>query len=141
MLLTVLLNQLIIYLDLMCSLFTDIVAEITAEMDIMSILSRYNKMYFMSYTFLFYFTLTISGQQFFLKLTYKAISQTFYKYKLLKFPLDCDLDKELLSILLNLYQKNTELEYSDHKLTRRGILKNICASTRKTVTFDLLPIE
>ena len=48
---------------------------------------------------------------------YKAISQQAYKYKLLKFPLDCHLKKELLSILLELYQKNTDLEVGDHKLT------------------------
>ena len=57
-----------------------------------------------------------------------------YKYKLLKFPLDCDLEKELLPILLDLYQKNTDLEIKDHKITQKGILKNISLSIKKTVT-------
>ena len=59
----------------------------------------------------------------------------------MKFPLDCDLDKELLLILLDSYQKNTDLEIKDHKITQKGNLKNICLSTKKSVTFDLPPIE
>ena len=59
----------------------------------------------------------------------------------MKFPLDCDLEKELSPILLDLYQMNTDLEIRDHKITRKGILKNISSSIKKTVTFDLPPIE
>ena len=72
---------------------------------------------------------------------YKAISQQSYKYKLLKFPLGCDREKELSPILLDLYQKNIDLEIRDHKITQKGILKNISSSIKKTVTFDLPPIE
>ena len=98
-------------------------------------------MYFISYKFVFNFITTISKHHLFLKLMYKSISQPSYKYKLLKFPLDCDLDKELLLILLDSYQKNTDLEIKDHKITQKGNLKNICLSTKKSVTFDLPPIE
>ena len=80
-------------------------------------------MYFISYKFVLNFTTTINKHQLFLKLMYKSISQPSYKYKLLKFPLDCDLDKELSPILLQLYQKNTEMEFRDHKITWKVILK------------------
>ena len=111
------------------------------QIDVTPILSKYKKMYFMSYKFVFIFTATICKHHLFLKLMYKAISQPSYKYKLLKFPLDCDLEKELSPILLDLYQKNTDLEIRDHKITWKGILKNISSSIKKTVTFDLPPIK
>ena len=56
---------------------------------------------------------------------YRAINQQSYKYKVLRFPLDCQLEKELLPILFDLYQKNTDLEVRDHKLTWLGFLKGI----------------
>ena len=73
----------------------------------------------------FMFFATITEYHLFLKLMYRAISQQSYKYKLLKFQLDCHLEKELSPILLDLYQKNTDLEVGDHKSTWRGILKGI----------------
>ena len=88
----------------------------------------------MSYKFVFMFSATITKHHLFLKLMYRAISQQSYKYKLLKFPLDCHLEKELLPILLDLYQKNTDLEVGDHKLTRRGILKGISSLIKKTIS-------
>ena len=73
----------------------------------------------MSYKFVFMFSATITKQHLFLKLMYKAISQQSYKYKLLNFPLDCHLEKELSPILLDLYQKNTDLEVGDQKITKK----------------------
>ena len=87
------------------------------------------------------FSATITEHHLFLKLMYKAISQKSYKYKLLKFPLECHLEKELLPILLDLYQNNTDLEVGDHKITWSGILMSISSSIKKTVTFDLPPLE
>ena len=54
---------------------------------------------------------------------YRVINQQSYKYKILRFPLDCHLEKELLPILFDLYQKSTDLEVGDHKLTWLGFLK------------------
>ena len=71
----------------------------------------------MSYRFIFMFSATFTEQHLFLKLMYRAINQKEYKYKLLRFPLKCHLEKELRLILDEIYQKNTELEVTDHKLT------------------------
>ena len=59
---------------------------------------------------------------------------------ILRFPLDCHLEKELLPVLFDLYQKNTDLDVEDHKLTWLEFLKGISSSIKKTVTFDLPPI-
>ena len=50
-------------------------------------------------------------------------------------------EKKLSPILLDLYQKNTDLEVGDHKITRTGFFKSISSSIKKIVTFDLPPIE
>ena len=103
----------------------------SSQIDVTPILFKYKKMYFLSYKFVFIFTATICKHHLFLKLMYKAISQPSYKYKLLKFPLDCDLEKELLPILLDVYQKNTDLEIRYHRITQKGILKNISSSIKE----------
>lgn len=103
------------------------------------ILSKYKKVYFMSYQFIIYFTVTINDHQVLLKLMYKSIHQSSYKYKLLKFTLDCDFDKELPPILNNLYQKHIEQEMIENKNTPKGILKKR-QLPKKCVTFDLPPI-
>ena len=72
---------------------------------------------------------------------YRVINQQDFKYKLLRFPLNCHLEKELKPILNELYQKNTDLEVRDHKLTRLGFLKGMSSSINKTVTFNLPPIK
>ena len=116
-------------------------AEMSSKYDVMPILTKNKKMYFISYKFVFMFSATITEHHLFLKLMYRAISQQSYKYKLLKFPLDCHLEKELSPILLDLYQKNADLEVGNHKLTWRGILKGISSSIKKTVTLIYLLLK
>ena len=116
-------------------------AEMSSTYDVTLILTKYKKMYFMSYRFVFMHSATITGHHLFLKLMYRVINQQSYKYKLLRFPLDCHLEKELSLIIFDLYQKNTDLEVGDHKLTWLGILKGISSSIKETVTFDLPPIK
>ena len=77
----------------------------------------------MSYKFIIYFTVTANEHQVLLKIMCKSIHQSSYKYKLLKFTLDCDFEKELPPILNNLYQKHIEQEIIENKTTPKGILK------------------
>ena len=56
---------------------------------------------------------------------YRAINQQEYKYKLLRFPLNCHLEKEVSPILHELYKKYTDLEVGDHRLTWLGFLKGM----------------
>ena len=95
----------------------------------------------MSYKFIFMFSATFMEKYLFLKLMYRAINQKEFKHKLLRFPLNCHLEKELKLILTELYQKNTDSEVTDHKITQLGILKGMASSIEKHVTFDLLPIK
>ena len=56
-------------------------------------------MYFMSYKFIFMFSATFMEKYLFLKSMYRAINQKEFKHKLLRFPLQCHLEKELRPIL------------------------------------------
>ena len=71
----------------------------------------------MSYRFIFMFSATFMEKYLFLKLMYRVINQKEFKHKLLRFPLNCHLEKELKLILNELYQKNMDLEVTDHKIT------------------------
>ena len=71
----------------------------------------------MSYRFIFMFLATFMEKYIFLKLMYRAINQEEFKHKLLRFPLNFHLKKELKQILNELYQKNMDFEVSNQKLT------------------------
>ena len=91
--------------------------EISSKYDLSPILTKYKRMYFMSYQLIFMFSATFTEKYLFLKLMYRAINQKEFKHKLLRFPLNCHLEKELKLILNEIYQKNTDLEVTDHKCT------------------------
>ena len=63
------------------------------------------------------FSATFMEKYLFLKLMHRAINQKELKHKLLRFPLNSYLEKELKPILNELYQKNMDLEVTDHKMT------------------------
>ena len=63
------------------------------------------------------FSATFMEKYLFLKLMYRAFNQNGFKQKLLGFPLQCHLERDLKPILHDIYQKNIELEFIDHTLT------------------------
>ena len=71
----------------------------------------------MSYRFIFMFSTTFTEKYLFFKLMYRVINQKEFKHKKLRFPLHCHLEQELKPILHDIYQKNIELEVTDHELT------------------------
>ena len=95
----------------------------------------------MSYHFIFMFLATFTEKYLFLKLMYRAINQKEFKQKLLRFPLQCHLERDLKLILQDIYQKNIELEVTDHKFTQQGFLKGMVSSIKDNVIFNLPPIK
>ena len=91
--------------------------QISSKYDLELIFTQFKRMYFMSYHFIFMFLATFTEKYLFLKLMYREIKQKEFKHKLLRFPLQCHLEKELKSIRYDTHQRNTELEVTDHKLT------------------------
>ena len=87
------------------------------------------------------FSTTFTEKYLFLKLMYRVTNQKEFQQKLLRFPLQCHLERDLKPILHDIYQKNIELEVTDHKLTQCGFLKGMVSSIKDHVTFDLPPIR
>ena len=111
--------------------------KINSKYDLKLIFTKFRRMYFTGYQFIFMFSATFTEKYLFLKLMYRAFNQQGFKPKLLRFPLKCHLEKDLKLILHNIYQKNIELEFIDHTLTQREFLKAMVDSIEDHDMFDL----
>ena len=60
-----------------------------------------------------------------------------FKQKIVRFPLQCYLERDLKWILHDVYQKYIELKVTDHTLTRQEFLKAMVDSIEDHDTFDL----
>lgn len=118
---------------------------------LLGILSKYKKMFFISYNFMISHEIIFVGKELQVKLMYKNIYYPTYKYKLIRIPTGTNMEKEIANILFDVYH-----DYMDHKLLPlkqevsnhwknlkkpNGILKITSNKSRKTVTFNLPPIE
>ena len=112
---------------------TDLTTNLTA------LLSKYKKVYFLSFQFIISFTITINKHHVLLRLMYKSIHQTSYKYRLFKLSRYSDFDKEIPQLLYDLYEKQDH-DMTEDKPLLKGILKTN-RSPKKTVTFQLPPIK
>ena len=111
---------------------TDFMADLTA------LLSKYKKVYFLSYQFILSFTDVVNKCNVFVRLMYKGIHQTSYKYKFFTWSKHSDFDKVIPPLLYDLYEKCNQ-ELIEDKPVPKGILKT--QHTPKTVMFQLTPIK
>ena len=112
---------------------TDLITDLT------TLLSKYKKVYFLSYQFIISFTIAVNKCNVFVKLMYKGIHQTSYKYKLFTWSKYSDFDKVIPPLLYDLYEKCNQ-ELIEDKPVPKGILKTK-QTPKKTVTFQLTPIK
>ena len=95
---------------------TDLITDLTA------LLSKYKKVYFLSYQFIISFTITINKHNVFMRLMNKGIHQMSYKYKLITLSKFSDFDKVIPPLLYDLYEKCHQ-EVTEDKTLPKGILK------------------
>ena len=107
--------------------------------DLNTLLSKYKKVYFLSYQFIISFTIAVNKFSVFVRLMYKGIHHTSYKYKLFTLSKLSDFDKVIPLLLYNLYEKCNQ-EVTEDKPVPKGILKRM-QTPKKTVTFQLPPIK
>ena len=112
---------------------TDFITDLTA------LLFKYKKVYFLSYQFLLSFTIAVNKCNVFVRLMYKGIHQTSYKYKLFTWSKYSDFDKVIPPLLYDLYEKCNQ-ELIEDKPVPKGILKTK-HTPKKTVMFQLTPIK
>ena len=121
-------------------LFGHLVVDMTdLTTDLTALLSKYKKVYFLSYQFIISFTITINKHHILLRLMYKGIHQTSYKYKLFRLSKYSDFDKVIPPLLYDLYEKHNQ-EVTEDKPVPKGILKRM-QTPKKTVMFHLPPIK
>ena len=96
---------------------TDFMADLTA------LLSKYKKVYFLSYQFILFFHVVVNKCNVFVRLMYKGIHQTFYKYKFFTWSKHSDFDKVIPPLLYDLYEKCNQ-ELTEDTPVLKGILKD-----------------
>ena len=112
---------------------TDLIADLT------TLLSKYKKVYFLSYQFIISFTIAVNKSNVFVKLMYKGIHQTSYKCKFFTWSKYSDFDKVIPLLLYDLYEKCNQ-ELIEDKPVPKGILKTK-QTPKRTVMFQLTPIK
>ena len=112
---------------------TDFITDLTA------LLSKYKKVYLLSYQFILSFTIAVNKCNVLVRLMYKGIHQTSYKYKLFTWSKYSDFDKVIPPLLYDLYEKCNQ-ELIEDKPVPKGILKTK-HTPKKTVTLQLTPIK
>ena len=121
-------------------LFGYFVVDMTDHItDLTALLSKYKKVYFLSYQFIISFTVAVNKSNVFVRLMYKGIHQTSYKYKLFTWPKYSDFDKVIPPLLYDLYEKCNQ-ELIEDKPVLKGILKTK-QTPKKTVMIQLTPIK
>ena len=86
------------------------------------------------------FSFTLTKDDLFLRLLYRAFNQRKFQYKLLTLSSKCNLEKDLQPILYNIYRKNLEMDTQDYSITRCEFLKAMVDHLETNQIFELPPI-
>ena len=97
-------------------------------------------MYFNDYRLIFIFSFTLTQDDIFLKLLYRAFNQRNFQYKLLTLSSKCNLEKDLQPILYNIYKRNLDVETQNYTVTRREFLDAMVDILEDNTIFNLSPI-
>ena len=108
---------------------------------IQQILTNLKRMYFNDNRLIFMFSFTLTQHDLFLQLLYRAFNQRKFQYKLLTLSSKCNLEKDLQSILYNIYRKNLEMETQDYTVTRCEFLAAIVDLLENNTIYGLPPIK
>ena len=114
--------------------------NITSRDKIQQILTNLKRMYFNDYQLIFIFSFTLTQDDLFLKLLYRAFNQRKFQYKLLTLSSKCNLEKDLQPILYNIYKRNLDVETQDYTVTRHEFLNAMGDVLENNTVFELPPI-
>ena len=114
--------------------------NLASTIKIQQILTNLKRMYFNDYRLIFMFSFTLTQDDLFLRLLYRAFNQRKFQYKLLTLSSKCNLEKDLQPILYNIYRKNLEMETQDYSITRHEFLKAMVDHLQTNPIFVLPPI-
>ena len=86
--------------------------NLTTRIKIQQSLEDLKRMYFNDYRYIFKFSFTLTKDDIFLRLLYRAFNQRKFQYKLLTLPSKCNLETDLQPILYNIYRMNLDVEHT-----------------------------
>ena len=90
--------------------------KLATKITIQHILEDLKTMYFNDYRYIFKFSFTLTQDDIFLRLLYRAFNQRKFQYKLLTLSSKCNLKMDLQPILYNIYRKNLDVETQNYAL-------------------------
>ena len=114
--------------------------NIASKDTIQQILTNLKRMYFNDYRLILIFSFTLTQDDLFLRLLYRAFNQKRFQYKLLTLSSKCNLEKDLQPILYNIYKRNLDVETQDYTVTRHEFLNAMSDVLEDNTVFDLPPI-
>ena len=114
--------------------------KLATRIKIQQILKDLKLMYFNDYRYIFKFSFTLTQDDIFLRLLYRAFNQTKFQYKLLTLPSKCDLEKDLQLIVYNIYRRNLDVETQNYSIKRHEFLHAVVDHLETTPVFELSSI-
>ena len=114
--------------------------KLATRMQIQQILEDLKIMYFNDYRYVLKFSFTLTPDDIFLRLLYRAFNQRKFQFKLLTLSSKCNLKLDLQPILYNIYKKNLDVETHKYKIRRSDFLQAIGDSFEKIPVMELSPI-
>ena len=96
--------------------------NLATRIKVQQILKDLKLMYFNDYRYILKFSFTLTKDDIFLRLLYRAFNQRKFQYKLLTLSSKCNLEKDLQPILYNIYRRNLDVETHQYKISRHESL-------------------
>ena len=114
--------------------------KLATRIKIQQILKDLKLMYFNDYRYILKFSFTLTQDDIFLRLLYRAFNQRKFQYKLLTLSSKCNLEKDLQPILYNIYRRNLDVETQKYKVPRHEFLHAVVDHLETIPVLELPPI-
>ena len=115
-------------------------AKLATKVKIQQILEDLKRMYFNDYRYIFKFSFTLTQDDIFLRLLYRAFNQRKFQYKILTLSSKCNLKMELQPILYNIYRRNLDVETQNYAIKRHEFHDAVLDHLEKIPVMELTPI-
>ena len=115
-------------------------AKLATRVEIQQILEDLKRMYFNDYRYIFKFSFTLTQDDIFLRLLYRAFNQRKFQYKLLTLSSKCNLMMDLQPILYNIYIRNLDVETQNYAIKRHEFHDTVLDSLENIPVMELTPI-
>ena len=113
---------------------------LATRIKIQQILKDFRLMYFNDYRYILKFSFTLTQDDIFIRLLYRAFNQRNFQYKLLTLSSKCNLEKDLQPILYNIYRRNLDVETHKYKIPRHEFLHAVGDYLETIPVLELPPI-